>query len=164
MGTTSHSDAGGEAGGGGGVDAPGATHWHDRLSVLTKPDPYLPPVVQKLSLGALEHWEPGLVRKVWELEPNLLNPEGFLFGGYYGVLADQVGTFSAMTMLSNDELMRTSSLEVDYFRPVGEGPLTLTGRVTNKSANLLHADVDFMLPDGRLAARARVVFALWKIS
>ena len=148
MGTTSQADGVGE------------THWRDRLSVLTSGDAYLPPVVHRLSLGALEHWEPGRVRKVWELDPELLNPEGFLFGGYYGVLADQVGNFAAMTVMSNEEVLRTAQLDLDYFRPIGEGPVTLTGRVTNKSSRLLHTEVDYVLPDGRLAAKARVVFSL----
>lgn len=146
------------------LDPSQSTHWRDRLSVLTSGDAHLPPVVRKLSLGALEEWQPGSVRKVWELDPELLNAEGFLFGGYYGVLADQVGTFTAMTVLTNQEVMRTTSLEVDYFRPIGEGPVTLNGRVTNKSSSLLHVDVDYVLPDERLAARARVVFALRSVS
>ncbi|MGD1933656.1 MAG: PaaI family thioesterase [Candidatus Phaeomarinobacter sp.] len=120
----------------------------------------MPPFVRRLSLGALESWEPGQVHKVWELDPDLLNPEGFLFGGYYGVLADQVGNFAAMTVMSNEELLRTTQLELDYFRSIGEGPVTLTGRVTNKSSKLLHTEVDYVLPDGRLAAKARVVFSL----
>lgn len=139
-------------------------HWRDRLAYLTSGDVELPELVQKLSLGGLEHWEPGHVRKVWVLEPGFLNAEGFLFGGYYGVLADQVATFAAMTVLGNQEVMRTASLHVDYHRPIAEGPLTLTGNVTNKSASLLHVDVDFGLPDGKLAARAQAVFALRAVS
>lgn len=156
MGTTSHSGAS-DAG-------VGDTHWRQRLTDLTGGNAMLPPVVQRLSLGALAEWEPGFVRKEWPLDPELLNPEGFLFGGYYGVLADQVGTFAAMTVLSNDEMMRTTSLELDYFRPIGDGPLILEGRVSNKSSSLLHTEVDFILPDSRKAARARVVFALRRIS
>ncbi|GAA6156732.1 hypothetical protein NBRC116588_22050 [Pyruvatibacter sp. HU-CL02332] len=136
------------------------THWRDRLSYLTSGDVDLPLLVQKLSLGGLEHWEPGHVRKVWALEPDFLNAEGFLFGGYYGVLADQVATFAAMTVLGDEEVMRTASLHVDYYRPTAKGPLTLTGNVTNKSSSLLHVEIDFMRPDGKLAARAQAVFAL----
>ncbi len=140
------------------------SHWQERLSALTSGEAQLPPVAQRLSLGALEHWEPGFVRKVWALEPELLNPEGFLFGGYYGVLADQVATFAAMTVLDNAQMMRTASLNVDYFRPIGAGPLTLTGKVTNTSSSLLHADVEFIGPDGKVAARAQAVFALRRVS
>lgn len=136
------------------------SHWQDRLAALVAGDAVLPPVTIWLAMGALDHWEPGYARKSWTPVPELLHADGFLFGGYYGALADQMGTFAAMTVLEDGEAMRTSSLTIDYFRPVAEGPVTIEGRVANKSRQLLHVDVTFTRPDGKQAARAPVTFAL----
>jgi uncharacterized protein (TIGR00369 family) len=136
------------------------SHWTDRLDALTAGDAKLPPVTEYLRMGTLTRWEPGTVLKEWPLDEVFLNPGGILYGGYLTCLADQMLTFTAMTMLSDAESMRTSDLQIAYFRPVAEGPLRIEGRIVNRSRSHIHIDVSFTLPNGKLAARATGVMAV----
>lgn len=136
------------------------THWTDRLDKLVAGEAKLPPVTDYLKMGTLTRWEPGYVLKEWPLEEVFFNPGGILYGGYLTCLADQMLTFTAMTVLSDAESMRTSDLQISYFRPVAEGPLKVEGRIVNRSRALIHAGVTFTLPNGKLAARATGIMAV----
>jgi len=136
------------------------THWTDRLDELAAGNATLPPVTERLKMGALAKWEPGYVQKEWPLDEAFLNPGNVLYGGYLSCLADQMLTFTAMTVLTDTESMRTSDLQISYFRPVTAGPLLIEGRLVNRSRALIHAGVTFTLPDGKLAARATGVMAI----
>ncbi len=136
------------------------THWTDRLDALVAGNATLPPVTDYLKMGTLTRWEPGTVLKEWPLEEVFLNPGGILYGGYLTCLADQMLTFTAMTVLSDAESMRTSDLQISYFRPVAEGPLKIEGCIVNRSRSHIHIDVSFILLNGKLAARATGVMAV----
>jgi len=136
------------------------THWTDRLDELAAGNATIPPVTERLKMGALAKWEPGYVLKEWPLDEAFLNPGNVLYGGYLSCLADQMLTFTAMTVLTDTESMRTSDLQISYFRPVTAGPLKIEGRLVNRSRALIHAGVTFTLPDGKLAARATGVMAI----
>ena len=136
------------------------TFWTDRLDDLAAGNASLPPVTERLKMGALTKWEPGYVLKEWPLDEAFLNPGNILYGGYLSCLADQMLSFVGMTVLGDAESMRTSDLQISYFRPVAEGPLKIEGRLVNRSRALIHAGVTFTLPDGRLAARATGVLSV----
>lgn len=136
------------------------TFWTDRLDELAAGNTALPPVTERLMMGALTRWEKGYVLKEWALDAAFLNPGHALYGGYLGCLADQMLTFAAMTVLTDDESMRTSDLQISYFRPIASGPLRIEGRVVNRSRALIHADIIFTLPDGKLAAKATGVMSV----
>lgn len=128
--------------------------WAEQLDRNIDGSSDLPKVVQRLNIGRIAEWSPGYVRKEWNLDPDMLNPAGVLFGGYVGVLADQVFTFTAMTMLEDHESLRTNDMQLRFFRPIAEGPLTIEGRVVTRSRKRVHLDVTFKTPDGKLAAKA----------
>lgn len=136
------------------------TFWTDRLDELAAGNAKIPPVTERLKMGTLSRWEPGYVVKEWPLDEEFMNPGNVLYGGYLSCLADQMLTFTAMTVLSDEESMRTSDLQMSFFRPVTEGPLKIEGRMVNRSRALIHAGVMFTLPDGKLAARATGVMAI----
>jgi len=136
------------------------TSWTDRLDALGGGATELPLVNRTLRMGALTRWEPGYVLKEWPLDRDLLSPGGILYGGYVGVLADQLFTFTAMTVLADYETMRTADMQIWFYRPIDAGPLKIEGRLLNRSARQLHVDVTFALPDGMLAARAAGTMAV----
>src|SRR5690349_453064 len=70
----------------------------DRLDEIRKPGATRPPIVETLGLGLIDDWGSGWVRKTWEPEARLMNGDGSVFGGYIAALADQVLTFTAMTV------------------------------------------------------------------
>ena len=114
----------------------------------------LPAVIERLGIGRIAEWKPGYVRKDWPLDPEMLNQAGILYGGYLGVLADQVLTFSALTVLEDHESVRTGDMQLWFFRPISSGPLKIEGKVVNRSKRSAHIDVLFSTPDGKLAAKA----------
>ena len=128
--------------------------WAEQIERNIDGSSELPKVVQRLNIGRIAEWSPGYVRKEWVLDPDMLNPAGVLFGGYVGVLADQVFTFTAMTVLEDHESLRTSHMQLRFFRPIAAGPVTIEGRVVTRSRKSVHVDVTFKTPDGKLAAKA----------
>ena len=76
-----------------------------------------------------------------------------LFGGYLAALADQMFALTALTVLADDQHVRTVSLRMDYFRPASAGTLTIEGRGTHMSRRLLFVDVTFA-NQGELAVKA----------
>jgi uncharacterized protein (TIGR00369 family) len=92
--------------------------WAEQIERNIDGSSELPKVVQRLNIGRIAEWSPGYVRKEWALDPDMLNPAGVLFGGYVGVLADQVFTFAAMTVLEDHESLRTSDMQLRFFRPI----------------------------------------------
>ena len=126
----------------------------DRLNELREGGARLPPVVETLGLGALDSWEPGLVRKVWRSEPHLLNSDGTVFGGYVAALADQVLAFAAMTVLPGDAVFRTLNLSISFVRVAKAGTLLIEGRVTAQTRRIITARAEFRRDDGELVAEA----------
>jgi uncharacterized protein (TIGR00369 family) len=126
----------------------------DRLDLIKSGDAVLPPVVQTMQLGGLEDWGEGWVRKTWTPEPQLLNVDGSMFGGYIAALADQILALAAMTVAPGDAMFRTSNLKVDFIRVGKSEVLAIEGRVVAKTKGMIHVEADFRRPDGELIARA----------
>ncbi|ATQ44374.1 PaaI family thioesterase [Caulobacter mirabilis] len=126
----------------------------ERLEALKRREATPPPVVETLRLGLVDDWGEGWARKRWEPDAGLLNGDGTVFGGYLAALADQMLTFAAMTVLTDAEAMRTTDLQIRFFKLVRSGPLIVEGRVVRRSRSLIHVEVDFRSEDGDLVARA----------
>lgn len=114
----------------------------------------LPPVVENLCLGSISEWRPGYARKEWAVDPRFFTPVD-LFGGYLAALADQMFVLSGISLLEDSETLRTTSLQIDFFRPVSSGTLVIEGKVVNRSKRLIHVEVTFRDNEGQLAAKAR---------
>ena len=128
--------------------------WGDQIDRSIAGESPLPAVIERLGVGRIAEWAPGYVRKEWPLDPEMLNQAGVLYGGYLGVLADQVLTFSALTVLEDHESARTGDMQLWFFRPISSGPLTIEGRVVTRSKRSAHIDVLFTTPEDKLAAKA----------
>jgi uncharacterized protein (TIGR00369 family) len=115
----------------------------DRLDLLKAHAVTPPPVVATLKLGLLDDWSPGWARKVWTPEPDLLNADGSLFGGYVAALADQILAFAAMTVLPDGAAFRTVNLAVRFVKVGRDAPLAIEGRVVAQSRNLITVEAEF---------------------
>ena len=125
-----------------------------RLDALVKGGVAVPPVVAMMRLGTLDAWGPGWARKSWRANPELMNSDGTMFGGYLSALADQILAFAAMTAVPADKVFRTTNLRVDFFKLI-RGDLDIEGRVTAQSGSVIAVEADFRLSSGGdLAARA----------
>ncbi len=125
-----------------------------RLDALKGGDMTVPPVVTTLRMGTLEDWGPGWVRKTWQPSPEVLNGDGSLFGGYLAALADQILAFAAMTVVPDENYYRTINLQIQFVKVGAARPLTIEGRVTAITRQLITVEADFRREDGELIARA----------
>jgi uncharacterized protein (TIGR00369 family) len=126
----------------------------DRLDALVRGDVVLPPVTKTLRLGTLDSWSPGLIKKTWSPDADLLNVDGSLFGGYIAALADQVLTFAAMTSVPDDMVFRTLNLSVTFHRVGKAEPLKIEATVTSQTRQVISTRAAFQRPDGELIAEA----------
>ncbi len=119
------------------------------------------PANETLSVPDIKSWEKGCIDAQWSVRKELTNSRGELFGGYYGVLADVTLSYTAMTLVADDERFKTTDLRVSYFRPIFDGVIKIEGRVINRSRSFLHAEAMFYREeDGKLLAKAGATFAV----
>ena len=123
----------------------------DRLDLLKARAVPPPPVVATLKLGLLDDWGPGWARKVWTPEPDLLNADGSLFGGYVAALADQILAFATMTVVPDGMAFRTINLTVRFVKVGRDAPLAIEGRVVAQSRNLITVEADFRQGEALIA-------------
>lgn len=127
----------------------------ERLDALIAGRAEAPPVVQTMRLGTLDAWEPGWAGKRWEPDPELLNGDGSLFGGYIAALADQLLGFAAMTVVPEGSAFRTINLNVQFLRVGRAHPILAEARVTAQTAALITVEASlFREEDKELIARA----------
>jgi uncharacterized protein (TIGR00369 family) len=124
------------------------TIWTDRLDSIQAGQATKPTVVEILRLPDIVSWEPGQVVTKWETDEDFFTTGGQLFGGYLGALADQVMGHTAMSVLEDENAFRTAQMNVTFYRPVRNGVLWITGKVTCKTRQAIHVQVEFTDADG----------------
>jgi len=132
-----------------------ATEGHDRLV----PHPG-GPAIENLDVPRIRSWRPGEISAEWTVPESLTNLRGELFGGYYGVLADVVLSFTAMTVVDDAERFKTGQLQISYFRPASCTTIRIEGTVINRSRTAIHAEASLLREDGKLLAKATATFAI----
>ncbi len=78
-------------------------------------------------------------------------------GSHYFKLLDDSAFFAANSLVE-DVFVLTASFTVQFMRPVAEGPMVGTGRVTNRSKRLLWAESELHDAEGRLLATGSGTF------
>ena len=127
----------------------------DRLDALISGEAEAPPVIETMRLGLLDAWDKGWVAKRWEPQPELLNGDGTLFGGYIAALADQMLAFAAMTVVPEGSAFRTINLNVQFLRVGRAHPVLIEARVTSQTKSLIAVEADFYREDDKtLIAKA----------
>ncbi len=127
----------------------------DRLNALISGKAEAPPVIETLRLGLLDAWDEGWVAKRWAPQPELLNGDGTLFGGYIAALADQMLGFAAMTVVPEGSAFRTINLNVQFLRVGRAHPILIEARVTSQTKSLIAVEADFYREDDKtLIAKA----------
>ncbi len=113
-----------------------------------------PPLVQTLQLGLLEDWGEGWVRKRWQHRSELLHSDGSMFGGYIAALFDQVFAFAAMTVLAEDEAVRTTNLNVNFVSLSRKEDVVLEASVVSRSRRLMTVQGTLSSPEGEVRSIA----------
>jgi uncharacterized protein (TIGR00369 family) len=124
--------------------------WTERLDEIKAGEAEGPRVVEILRLPAIVSWRPGQVVTKWEIDQDFFTVGGQLFGGYVSAIADQVMGHTAMTVLDDEDMFRTIQMNVTFYRPMHKGVLWITGKVTQKTDQAIHSNVEFSDVGGTL--------------
>jgi len=76
----------------------------------------------------------------WEPSSNLFNFTGRVTGGFTATCIDFFSFVAAMTLFAPAELATTARMDVEFFRPVGEGTYRGEGVVVRRTRRLIWAD------------------------
>ena len=93
-----------------------------------RPEDYLSTLHRELGLRALA-FRPG--ESVWEWEASqerVLNPFGYVAGGYLAVFADELMASAIGSVLDTGELATTAELKISFLKPVAKGLLRGQGQ------------------------------------
>ncbi|MFT5033998.1 MAG: hypothetical protein ACI89D_000749 [Bermanella sp.] len=142
-------------------------NWQQVLESSTKSDSrefgIKSPAVKWLGYPQLHAYGDNWVEAYWDIEPRALNSRGTIFGGYYGVLADELLALVTMTSLADNEHFVTSDLRISYFRAASEGRVQMRAEVSNRSRSLMHVEGEFRNDAGELLAKAVAVQSIREI-
>ena len=83
--------------------------------------------------------------------PKLHHAARGVHGSHYFKLLDDSAFFAANSLVS-DVFVLTASFTVQFMRPVAQGPMHGSGRVTNSSKRLIWAESELHDSEGRLLA------------
>jgi len=135
----------------------------DRLDALKAGTEKMPPVTRTLRMGLLDDWGEGWIRKRWTPEPEILNGNGSMFGGYIAALADQAASFATMTVTPDDRYYRTLNLQMTFIRVARAHPLEIEATVIAKTRQSAAVRVIFRREDGEVVAEATAqqLFVSW---
>ncbi|HMO96050.1 MAG TPA: PaaI family thioesterase [Tepidiformaceae bacterium] len=103
------------------------------------------PIAETLQAEIIEHGEGRAVLR-YPFLADYTNPMGQLQGGMYGVMMD-----SAMAIAAGG--IATATMQINIFRPVSKGWLTVTGEVVKRGKRIVYAEAEVRDQDGNLVAR-----------
>lgn len=130
--------------------------YDEHLNRLVAGNTAVPPVVENLELGTISEWRQGYAKKIWQVNERYFTAVD-LFGGYLAAMADQMLALASVSLLEDGQTLRTTNLEISFFKPVTGGTLIVEGQVVHKSKQVIHAEVTFAVGENELAAKARGV-------
>lgn len=115
-------------------------------------------------VGLKVRWEQdaaaGEIRGTVRIPGHFNGYPGVVHGGIVAAVLDETAGRAILIAGGFEDLMVTAKLEVTYRRPTPtDVPLGLVGRVVRRSGTRAEAQAELLLPDGTVAARARVLLA-----
>jgi len=129
--------------------------WTELLDRIVARRSEPPPHVGVLRIPLIDGWESGRVWSTWNVDAELVQPHGSLFGGYIAAVTDEMLGMATMTVLADDETFTTSESSLHFFRPASAGNLSVEASVLSRSRSSAHIEVAFANAEGDLVAKAR---------
>jgi uncharacterized protein (TIGR00369 family) len=113
-----------------------------------------PPAVVTLRLPPIDGWQAQHVWGVWEVDPDMFQGTGVVFGGYLAAMADSVSGLAMFTILADDEMFTTADLRISFFRPVSKGKLEFVSEVIHRGRRQAHVETVFVNDENKVVAKA----------
>ena len=105
----------------------------------------------------LEIPEPGVARIRFEVSPQAFHAAGAAHGTLYFKMLDDAA-FYACNSLVTDRFLLTTAFNLNFTRPLREGPVVAEGRWISGKRRVYVGEARLVLPDGEEAARATGTF------
>jgi uncharacterized protein (TIGR00369 family) len=118
---------------------------------------------ERLQLHFIDGYEPGRIWYERAVDPNFINAQGVLHGGYICSLVDEAAINAAHSLVPDEFTVSTGSLSVNFFRPASEkdGALRMEAQVINTSRRSYHVECRLTrVSDGKLIVKGAVEVAL----
>ena len=131
-----------------------AVNWQEMLDGTVRGS-FQHPALHRLGLPNFSGWESGRVWGEWDVDPEICNPDGALFGGYLAALADATAGHAVATTLDDEEGFAIAVLYISYYRSVRGGRLRFEGVVVSRGRQIGHVEVRFTSEAGDVLATAR---------
>lgn len=97
-----------------------------------RPEEFVSALHRELGMRPL-HFGPGTSRWEWDAtQERVLNPFGYVSGGYLTVFADEVLGSAIGSVLDTGEFATTAELKISFLKPVAKGLVRGEGRVLRK--------------------------------
>ncbi len=127
--------------------------WHALLDQIVARKGSLPSHVKALRLPPIDGWESGRVWCAWPVDPDFIQPQGALFGGYICAIADEMLGLAACTVMDNDFVFATADSRTNYFRPIREGVISIEATVIYKGRTNIYVEATFTNEAGKLCVK-----------
>ncbi len=120
----------------------------EELTTAVRNDPFL----KSFNLRVLKA-EDGEVIIECDLQEHLKRVGDIMNGGAVMSLVDTAG---GLCIITSENLLNqvTSSLTVNFLRPISKGPVTAKGKLVKAGKNLAYVEVEVTDGEGKLSARA----------
>lgn len=102
----------------------------------------------------------GTARVVFDGKPAFANPTGYIQGGFLSAMLDDVMGMLAMLKVAPKSFASTIDLHVHYLRPVRQGRIEVSARITNKGPTIMFAEADLYDCRGKVSAKATSALAV----
>jgi uncharacterized protein (TIGR00369 family) len=103
----------------------------------------------------------GVSRLVWEPGEQLVNPIGYVHGGFVATVIDDACGSAIMSMLDRVQPFPTINMHIDFVRSIKVGArYYVSGKVLRMGRRVTLVDCVIENEDGELLARGALTFAL----
>lgn len=124
------------------------------------PEAYVSTLHQALGLQPVQ-FGPGTSHWVWDAtQARVLNPFGYVSGGYLAVFADELLASALGSVLAPGEFATTAELKISFLQPVPQGHLRGEGKVVRKGRRVAFVEATIYTAD---AALVSVVSSTWTV-
>ncbi|HZX87697.1 MAG TPA: PaaI family thioesterase [Reyranella sp.] len=121
---------------------------------LTRIDLSRPPTMEQFG-GYIAESAPNFARLVFPFDARWCNPRGSVQGGVLAVYADEAVGYAMMATFPDlKTLWTTTSLTLNYLRPITGGDITAIGRVLRVGARTGYVEGEILDAAGNLCVKA----------
>ena len=138
--------------------------WSELLDSMVAGTKERPVHSEVMRLPRIDGWERGRIWCEFDVDPDLIQPQGNLFGGYISALADEFLGIAAMTVVPDHAPYSNSDIHVNFFRPIKGGRLRIEARVVHEGGRNLHTEIEFRTEGDELAAKGNATYVVKRTS